>query len=109
MTNAERYPGLVHAFRLAIYDQIAEQHPDGYVHSVANLTACAWAAIKEVMEAETETVDALLALNVWKAVMLCNDSAFRQSLNRAIENKEPAVAKIKLANATTKIAKGYAE
>jgi len=86
MDNKARSPGLVSAFRKAIYDALKQANPDGkYIPSTAALRAAAFKAIKEVIESETEAVEPMLAVNVWNAVMLTNESAFHQGMAREIE------------------------
>jgi hypothetical protein len=105
-TNAERFPELVVAFRKAIYDKIKEKFADGYVASTASLRACAFPAMKEVVESEVDPVEPMLAVNVWNAVMLTNESAFHQGLERDIKNK---VVEIKLIKGSRAVAGTYCE
>ena len=92
----ERFPELVIAFRKAIYDQIKEQHPDGYRPSTANLRAAAFPAIKEVMESEAEQpFPPMAAVVLWNAVMLSNESAFHQGMEREIKAKTLDIKVIK--------------
>lgn len=112
-TNAERFPGLVVLFRSAIIDAIKEVAPkleDGtaiYAPSTASLRAAAFKAMKEVVESEADAVDAMLAVNVWNAVMLTNESAFHQGLKRSIEAK--TVTGLKLVEGTKATASSYVE
>lgn len=109
MTNdKDRFPALVVSFRKAIYDALKTAHPDGrYIPLTASLRAAAFSAIKEVIESEAEPVSPMLAVNVWNAVMLTNESAFHQGMAREIENK--TLAGIELVKGAKAVAKGYFE
>lgn len=97
-------------FRSAIYDALKEAAgaTNGtYVPSTASLRAAAFKAIKEVIESEVEPVGPMLAVNVWNAVMLTNESAFHQGMKRAIE--AGTLSGIKIATGAKAIAAGYVE
>lgn len=92
-TAQERFPELISLFRSDIYSHLKKAYPDGkYIPTTAALRAAAFAAMRDLVESATETEDGpiepMLALNVWNAVLLCNDSAFHQTMARAIEKKE---------------------
>ena len=106
-TNAERFPELVVAFRNAIYDQIKEKHGATYVPSTASLREAAFGAMKEVLESEVDPVSPMLAVNVWNAVMLTNESAFHQGMKRDIE--KGLLLGIKLTTGARAIASKYVE
>lgn len=111
-TNAERFPGLVAAFETAILDQLKAQHPanekgeHAYTASVANFMAAAWPAFKEVIESEVDPVDPILAVNVWKAVALTNESAFSQGVERKFK---AGLTKVKPIRGAGGKAKAYSE
>lgn len=85
--DKERFPALVINFRKAIYDALKEANQDGrYIPSTASLRAAAFKAADEVFGSEVEPVSNRLALNVWNAVMLCNESAFHQGMERDIKS-----------------------
>lgn len=78
---------MVGGFRKAIYDQLKLANSDGkYIPSTGALRAAAFAAMKEVVESEADPVEPMLAVNVWNAVMLTNESAFHQGMEREIKN-----------------------
>lgn len=105
-SDKERFPGMVILFRKAIIDALKAANPDGtYIPSTAALRAAAFAAMKEMVESETEPVSPMLACNVWNAVMLCNESAFHQGLKRAIDAGE--VTGLKLATGAKAVAGMY--
>ena len=107
-TDKERFPALVISFRKAIYDQLKLANPDGkYIPSTASLRTAAFAAIKEIVESEVDPVSPLLAVNVWNAVMLTNESAFHQGMAREIENG--TLTGIKLVKGAKAVAAGYFE
>lgn len=107
-TDIARFPALVVSFRKAIYDQLKADHPEGtYIPRTAALRSAAFKAIKEVIESETEPVGNMLALNVWNAVMLCNESAFHQGMEREIE--AGTLTGIKVVKGAKAVAKGYFE
>lgn len=107
-TNAERFAELVPMFRLAIVDKIKEANPSGtYLPSTQALRVAAFAAIKEVVESEVEAVPPMLAVNVWNAVMLTNESAFHQGLERAIS--AGTVTGLKVVKGAKAVASGYFE
>ena len=107
-TDQERYPALVNAFRLAIYDALKAEVGEGvYSPNTASLRAAAFKAIGEVLDAETDPVSNRLALNVWQAVMLCNESAFHQGMARAVE--QGTLTGIKIAKGAKGKAMGYFE
>lgn len=88
--NTARLAALVVAFRKAIYDRLKETAGESgvYIPSTASLRAAAFPAMQEVVESETEDIPPRLLLNVWNAVMLCNDSAFHQAMERDIKSKQ---------------------
>lgn len=114
-TNAERFPILVPLFRAAIIDKIKEQHSDRkdangdvqYIPSTQALRQAAFKAMTEVVGSEADPVDAMLAVNVWSAVMLSNESAFHQGLERDI--KKGLVKGIKITSGARAVAQGYNE
>lgn len=107
-TNKERFPGLVVAFRKAIYDALKAANPDGkYVPSTGALRAAAFPAMKEIVESETEAVEPMLAVNVWNAVMLTNESAFHQTMEREI--KTGTLSGITLVKGAKAVASTYNE
>ena len=107
-TNAERHPEMVTNFRAAIYDALKAAHPDGNVVLTTDVwETAAIAGFKDIIASEIDPVDALLAVNVWKSVMLSNISAFRQTLEREIEAK--TIEGIRLVNAKRAVAKKYME
>lgn len=107
-TNKERFPALVIGFRKAIYDQIKLANPDGkYIPTTGGLRAAAFPAIKEIIESEAEAVEPLLAINVWNAVMLTNESAFHQGMEREI--KSGTLIGIKLVKGAKMLASQYNE
>ena len=104
--DKDRFPALVISFRKAIYDALKEANADGrYIPSTAALRAAAFKAIKEVIESETEAVSPMLAVNVWNAVMLTNESAFHQGMGRDIENG--ILTGLTLVKGAKAVAKGY--
>lgn len=106
--DKDRFPALVIAFRLAIYDQLKLANPDGrYIPSTAALRAAAFKAISEVVESETEPVGYKLAINVWNAVMLTNESAFHQRMAEAVE--QGTLTGIQVVKGAKAVAKGYFE
>lgn len=105
-TDKERFPGLVVNFRKAIYDQLKSANPDGrYIPTTAALRQAAFAASTELFEAETDPVSWRLAVNVWNAVMLTNESAFHQTMQREIE--AGTLAGIKMVKSAKAVAQGY--
>lgn len=113
-TNAERFPLLVPLFRAAILDAIKAALPaagsdglQGYTPSTAALRSAAFKAMAELVASETEPVDAMLAVNVWNAVMLTNESAFHQGLERDI--KAGTVSGLKIVKGHKAVAQGYVE
>lgn len=129
-SNVERFPGLVTLFRAAIIDQLKEQLKDGqkdkdgnlvYIPSTAALRSAAKLAMKEIVESHdcepTEEqladkafegpVSPMLAVNVWDAVMLSNESAFHQGLARDIEKK--LVTGLVILKGAKAVAQGYVE
>lgn len=87
--NSARLAGLVVAFRAAIIDRLKEDaNGSALIPSTGLLRSAAFRAMQEVVEAETEDVPPRLLLNVWQAIMLCNDSAFWQGLERDIKAKK---------------------
>lgn len=112
-TNAERFVELVPLFRAAIVDAIIAAGTPGadgkvtYVPSTAALRGAAFKAMKELVESEPEPVEPMLAVNVWNAVMLTNESAFHQGLKREIDaGKHP---KLKLVAGAKAVAMSYVE
>lgn len=97
--NTARLASLIPAFRLAIYDQLklmvglptvgedGKQVDPVYIPSTASLRSAAFKAIEEIVDAESEDLPPRLLLNVWNAVMLTNESAFHQTMGRAITDK----------------------
>ena len=84
--NSAKLAQLVVMFRKAIYDQLKEQvGANAYVPSTASLRGAAFKAIAEVIEAEQDDLPPRLILNVWNAVMLTNESAFHQTMEREIK------------------------
>jgi hypothetical protein len=84
--NSARLASLVVAFRKAIYDQLKEMAgANAYIPSTASLRAAAFKAIEEIVESEQEDLPPRLLLNVWNAVMLTNESAFHQTMEREIK------------------------
>ena len=106
-TNAERFPELVVSFRKAIYDAIKEKHGETYVPSTASLREAAFSAMKEVIGSEVDPVEPMLAVNVWNAVMLTNESAFHQGMKRDID--KGLLLGIKLTTGARAIASKYVE
>jgi len=107
-TNAERHPEMVTNFRAAIYDALKAAHPDGNVVLTTDTwEAAAIAAFKELESSELEPINALLAVNVWRSIMLSNISAFKQTLER--ELKAGTVSGINLITAKRAVAKKYME
>lgn len=103
-----RFPSLVVNFRKAIYDQLKAANPDGkYIKATSSLRAAAFAAAKEVFDAEPEPVGPMLACNVWNAVMLCNESAFHQTMEREIENG--SLTGVQVVGGKKAVAAGYFE
>lgn len=99
---------MVPSFRLAIYDAIKEANPSGvYLPSTAALRTAAFKALKEVVESEVDPVEPLLAVNVWNAVMLTNESAFHQGMERAIT--AGTLTGIKVLKGAKAVAGGYME
>lgn len=104
--NSARLAALVIAFRLAIVDQLKEQaNGSAIVPSVALLRGAAFKAIAEIVDAEQEDLPPRLLLNVWQAVMLCNDSAFWQGLERDIKSKK--IEGLEIARGTKAVAGSY--
>lgn len=84
--NSARLASLVVGFRKAIYDQLKEQAAgSAYIPTTAALRAAAFKAIAELVDAESEDLPPRLLLNVWNAVMLTNESAFHQTMEREIK------------------------
>ena len=99
---------MVPQFRKAIYDALKEAHKDGvYIPSTAALRSAAFAAMKELLASEVEAVEPLLAVNVWNAVMLTNESAFHQTMAREIENG--TLAGITIRKGAKSVARTYME
>lgn len=103
--EAKRFPELVVNFRKAIYDQLKETHGEQYIPSTAALRIAAFKAAEEVFGSEIEPVPNRLALNVWNAVMLCNESAFHQGMERDI--KAGVLQGIKIVKGARAVAQGY--
>lgn len=104
--DKDRFTALVPLFRMAIIDSLKQSNPDGkYIPSTASLRAAAFKAMKEIVESEAEPVGPMLAVNVWNAVMLTNESAFHQGLKRSIDNKE--VTGLTLVAGAKAVAAGY--
>lgn len=104
--NSARLAALVIAFRLAIIDQLkAQANGSALIPSVAALRAAAFKAMEEVVEAEVDDIPPRLLLNVWQAVMLCNDSAFWQGLERDIKAKK--VEGLEIVRGTKAVAGSY--
>jgi len=84
--NSARLAALVVAFRKAIYDQLkAACAGSAYIPTTAALRGAAFKAIEEVVDGEQEDLPPRLLLNVWNAVMLTNESAFHQTMEREIK------------------------
>ncbi len=112
-TNAERFVVLVPLFRAAIVDQlIAAGNADEagvvtYIPSTAALRAAAFLAMKEVIASEADPIEPMLAVNIWNSVMLTNESAFHQGLEREVKaGKHP---KLKMAKGAKAVAQTYVE
>ena len=103
------FPSDVVAFRKAIYDQIKLANPGGsYIPTTASLRAAGFTAMKELIESEDAgAITPMHAVNVWNAVMLCNESAFRQRMADHIKSGE--LTDIKLVSGAKAVAKGYFE
>ncbi len=60
-----------------------------------------------MVESEVDPVEPMVAVNVWNAVMLTNESAFHQGMKRAID--AGTLGGIKMQTGAKAIAQGYNE
>lgn len=112
-TNAERFVELTPLFRAAIVDAIVASGTAGqdgkvaYVPSTAALRQAAFTAMKELIASEADPVEPMLAVNIWNAVMLTNESAFHQGLKREVDaGKHP---KLKIVAGAKAVAQSYVD